>query len=197
MNLLNFFKKNPAQQNTSSGTTFVPSSSKIYAYTEDFVHCYCLSPEDSSIFIEIENGEIVSKLHFSFSKNELKICDFLASGLDTGYHHGTEMVIALLKFINCPVHKIHGSLSPIDADNMNWKKSIPFYADLPKHLFSRLGLKYQFFLFDDEHYKNDVTHILASEDERDANIEKFRQEHLYDEEGNAKKRFGSFHYILT
>lgn len=138
----------------------------------------------------------VSQLHFSFSKNELKICDFLAGGEDKDYHHGTEMIIALLKYLGQPVTKIHGILSPNDATNKNWSKSIPFYADLSHHIFARLGLKYEFHLFDDEHYKNDVTDILSSESDRDANIEKYRLSHLPDDNGNDTTRFGSFHYIL-
>lgn len=196
MSILDFIKNNLSKSNTDTSAPFSLSGNKIYVNNESFVHCYCVSPEDPAIFVEYENGEVVSKLHFSISKNELKICDFLASGSDKNYHHGTEMIIALLKSLNSPIPKIHGLLSPIDADNRNWTKSIPFYADLPSHIFSKLGLKYQFNLFDDEHYKNDVTEILSSRDERDANIEKYRLEHLYDEEGNTKKRFGSFHYTL-
>lgn len=194
MSILDFFKKSQPKPNTSITYAFPP----LTTYTPHgiFVHAYGISPQDPAIFVEYENGVEVSKLHFSVSKNELKICDFLASGEDKDYHHGTEMIIALLRYLNHPVTKIHGVLSPIDAYNMNWSKSIPFYADLSYHIFSRLGKKYQFYLFDDEHYKNDVTDILLSESEREANIEKYRLSHLFDENGNDHKRFGSFHYIL-
>lgn len=194
MSILDIFKKSQSKPNINTLYVLPPLTNHTDYGT--FVHAYGISPQDPTIFIEYENGIEVSKLHFSISKNELKICDFLASGEDKDYHHGTEMIIALLRYLNQPITKIHGVLSPIDANNMNWSKSIPFYADLAHHIFARLGRKYEFYLFDDEHYKNDVTQLLASENERESNIEKYRLSHLFDEEGNDKKRFGSFHYIL-
>ena len=195
MSFLNIFRKNPPKPNTTVTNTSAAYSKHRVSHT--FVHTYGISPEDASIFVEYENGEEVSRLRFSISKNELKICDFLTGGSDKDYHHGTEMMIALLKHFKTPFARIHGILSPIDADNMNWTRSIPFYNDLPRYLFSRLGLKYEFYLFDDEHYEQDVTGILSIDEERDANIEAYRVSHLFDAEGNIKKLFGSFHYILS
>lgn len=195
MSLMNIFKKNPPKPNTQPVNTSAAYSKHRFSHT--FVHTYGISPKDPSIFVEYENGEEVSQLRFSIYKNELKICDFLAGGDDKDYHHGTEMMIALLKHFKTPFVRIYGELSPIDAYNMNWTRSIPFYRDLPRHVFSQLGLKYEFYLFDDKNFEHDVTDILSIEEERDANIEAYRISHLYDTEGNITNRFGSFHYILS
>lgn len=192
MSILDIFKKNEPKQNTYR------SNASSITYTNSFntyVHMYDVLPEDPSIFVEYENGQAVSKLRFHINKDELLICDFLAGGKDKSYHHGTEMFLALLKHIGRPIARIHGELSAVDALNKNWNRSITFYADLPRYMFSNLGLNYKFYLFDDDFYRNDVTAILT-EGDRDANIEKYRIEHLYDENGNCKNRSGSFHYIL-
>lgn len=193
MSIFGLFKKDPPKQNTER--TYSSAASNKHKLYTTYVHAYGILPNDPSIFVEYENGEIVSKLRFSISNNELKICDFLAGGEDKDYHHGTELIIALMKHFNHPFSKIHGVLSPVDAYNHNWTKSIPFYADLPRHLFSKMGLRYEFSLFDDEHYKVNVTEILSSANREEA-IEQYRMNHLYDNEGKDKKRFGSFHYIL-
>lgn len=196
MSLLNIFKKNPTKQNTYKNTSPVTPHKNTHMPFNTFVHEYAILDQDSSLFVEYENGEIVSTLRFSVYKDELKICDFLAGGKDTNYHHGTELIIALLRHLNHRFTKIHGTLSPNDAFNKNWNRSIPFYADLPKYIFSRMGLNYRFYLFDDEHYKVDVTDSIINASDRDVAVEQFRQEHLFNKEGQNKTRFGSFHYIL-
>ncbi len=187
MGLLDIFKKKSPQRNNSSITYSVP--------TNGYVHAYGISLNDPTIFVEYENGYIVSQLRFHVNQGEVKICDFLAGGKDKSFHHGTELFLAFLKHYGKPITRIYGELSAVDALNKNWNRSITFYADLPKYIFSNLGLKYDFHLFDDDFYRNDVTHILT-DGNREENIEKYRQEHLTDADGNPKNRSGSFHYIL-
>lgn len=130
--------------------------------------------------------------------NTLKICDIYADGIDPDYHHGTELVIALLGFLKQPFEKIYGVLSWADAESTKgWRLSIPFYHDLLKYIYERLGLIYEFHLFDNMDYSNDATNILLPLEHRKEAVDGYIKSHLYDDYGCSKKRNGSFYYLLS
>lgn len=135
-------------------------------------------------FCEYENGKITSFLIFTITNGTLKIEDINSKdAIDESYHHGTELMINFLQNqMNKGVvfTRIHGRLSSVDAAD-GWRKSIPFYANLPHYINNYFHTNYVFHLYDglDKHVELTDSYNQACQDGiRNDYIEKLIQEHL-------------------
>lgn len=76
---------------------------------------------------------------------------------DSTKHFGSDIFNQLLKDLqsnNIDFNMIKGKLAFNDAI-VNWEKSIPFYADFPKHLNSELKYKLKFHLYNNPNYTDE------------------------------------------
>lgn len=111
---------------------------------------------------------------------------------NNGFHHGTELILYLLEHSDIVFTKIYGRLSWSDIQNKNWATSIPFYQDLPKYIYQRLGLQYEFHLYEEDECINDVTYLLQSATNRNESIQQFMKSHYYTKKNKEIARSASF-----